>query len=576
MQDLKTILDLLNYKQKKVIFYLGLMIVIGACLELIGISLILPVIDVIQNPDSNIYKKKFSNTNNTFGKFFENSNLIFLVLFFVYMIKNVFLGFLTWHQFKWAASIQIFFSKKLFSTYLQKPYSFHIKKNSSELYRNLDEVDMLGRAIASGLALMTEAVLILSIFVLLIFLQPVAAMLSVVSFGLMGALVLFLTKKRLMKLGKDRQIYLKNRVTNIRESFGAAFKEIKLNQSEDEFLETYHKNNSNYAKVGLKASTIQELPKYFFEQFAILVLILLLLLLDYMGKTNSDIISILGLFAVAIFRVLPSIKKILHSYQYISYGSAAINLIKTEISHDKSSKNEFIHDSKKSKILKFEKNIIFKNVSFSYDDKSIVAIEDLNLKINKNEIIGIIGESGSGKSTFVDLLSGLLAPTHGKILADNNEDIAQNYAGWQKNIGYVSQNIFLLDDTIKNNILFSKNNKDVDTNLVNSILQKSGLKKFVENLPNGLDTNIGELGSKLSGGEIQRIGIARVLYKNPKILIFDESTNALDSENELKILKTIENLKGKCTIFLISHKKINLDICDVVLELKDGIIKEIS
>ena len=205
-----------------------------------------------------------------------------------------------------------------------------------------------------------------------------------------------------------------------------------------------------------------------------------------------------------------------------------------------------------------------------------MAIEDLNLKINKNEIIGIIGESGSGKSTFVDLLSGLLAPTHGKILADNNEDIAQNYAGWQKNIGYVSQNIFLLDDTIKNNILFSKNNKDVDTNLVNSILQKSGLKKFVENLPNGLDTNIGELGSKLSGGEIQRIGIARVLYKNPKILIFDESTNALDSENELKILKTIENLKGKCTIFLISHKKINLDICDVVLELKDGIIKEIS
>ncbi len=516
MQDLKTILDLLNYKQKKVIFYLALMIVIGACLELIGISLILPVIDVIQNPDSNIYKKIFSNTNNTFGKFFENSNLIFLVLFFVYMIKNVFLAFLTWHQFKWAASIQIFFSKKLFSTYLQKPYSFHIKKSSSELYRNLDEVDMLGRAIASGLALMTEAVLILSIFVLLIFLQPVAAMLSVVSFGLMGALVLFLTKKRLMELGKDRQIYLKNRVTNIRESFGAAFKEIKLNQSEDEFLETYHKSNSNYAKVGLKASTIQELPKYFFEQFAILVLILLLLLLDYMGKTNSDIISILGLFAVAIFRVLPSIKKILHSYQYISYGSAAINLIKTEISHDKSSKNEFIHDSKKSKILKFEKNIIFKNVSFSYDDKFIVAIEDLNLKINKNEIIGIIGESGSGKSTFVDLLSGLLAPTHGKILADNDEDIAQNYASWQKNIGYVSQNIFLLDDTIKNNILFSKNNKDVDTNLVNSILQKSGLKKFVENLPNGLDTNIGELGSKLSGGEIQRIGIARVLYKNPK------------------------------------------------------------
>ena len=166
MHDLKTILDLLNYKQKKVILYLGLMIIIGAGLELVGISLILPVIDVIQNPDSNIYKKIFFSTSNTFGKFFENPNLIFLILFFVYLIKNIFLGYLTWYQFKWAASIQIFFSKKLFSTYLQKPYSFHIKKNSSELYRNLDEVDMLGRAIASGLALMTEAVLILSIFVL--------------------------------------------------------------------------------------------------------------------------------------------------------------------------------------------------------------------------------------------------------------------------------------------------------------------------------------------------------------------------------------------------------------------------
>ena len=576
MHDLKTILDLLNYKQKKVILYLGLMIIIGAGLELVGISLILPVIDVIQNPDSNIYKKIFFSTSNTFGKFFENPNLIFLILFFVYLIKNIFLGYLTWYQFKWAASIQIFFSKKLFSTYLQKPYSFHIKKNSSELYRNLDEVDMLGRTIASGLALMTEVVLILSIFILLIFLQPMAAMLSLVSFGFMGALVLFLTKKKLMKLGVDRQNYLKNRVTNIRESFGAAFKEIKLNQSEHEFLETYHKNNSNYAKVGLKASTIQELPKYFFEQFAIFILILLLLLLDYVGKTNSDIISILGLFTVAIFRVLPSIKKILHSYQYFSYGSAAINLIKAEISFDESSKNEFIHDNKKSKILNFEKNIIFKNVSFSYDDKSIIAIEDLNLQINKNEIVGIIGESGSGKSTFVDLLSGLLSPTHGKILVDNNENIAQNYPSWQKNIGYVSQKIFLLDDTIKNNILFSKNNKDIDTNLMNSILLKSGLKKFIENLPNGLNTNIGELGSKLSGGEIQRIGIARVLYKNPKILILDESTNALDSENELKILKTIENLKGKCTIFLISHKKINLNICDAVIELKNGIIKKIS
>ena len=576
MHDLKTILDLLNYKQKKVILYLGLMIIIGAGLELVGISLILPVIDVIQNPDSNIYKKIFFSTSNTFGKFFENPNLIFLILFFVYLIKNIFLGYLTWYQFKWAASIQIFFSKKLFSTYLQKPYSFHIKKNSSELYRNLDEVDILGRTIASGLALMTEVVLILSIFILLIFLQPMAAMLSLVSFGFMGALVLFLTKKKLMKLGVDRQNYLKNRVTNIRESFGAAFKEIKLNQSEHEFLETYHKNNSNYAKVGLKASTIQELPKYFFEQFAIFILILLLLLLDYVGKTNSDIISILGLFTVAIFRVLPSIKKILHSYQYISYGSAAINLIKAEISFDESSKNEFIHDNKKSKILNFEKNIIFKNVSFSYDDKSIIAIEDLNLQINKNEIVGIIGESGSGKSTFVDLLSGLLSPTHGKILVDNNENIAQNYPSWQKNIGYVSQKIFLLDDTIKNNILFSKNNKDIDTNLMNSILLKSGLKKFIENLPNGLNTNIGELGSKLSGGEIQRIGIARVLYKNPKILILDESTNALDSENELKILKTIENLKGKCTIFLISHKKINLNICDAVIELKNGIIKKIS
>jgi len=571
MHSLKAIFDLLNYEQKKTVIYLGILIIVGACLELIGLSLILPVIDVIQNPDSNIYKKFFSDSNKEFNKFFQNSHLIFAILFFVYLIKNIFLGFLTWLQFKWSANIQIFFSKKLFSTYLKKSYLFHIKKNSAELFRNLEEVDMLGRTISSCLSLITEVVLIMAIFILLIFLEPFAAVLNIISLSLLALLFIYFTKKKLITLGKDRQNYLKNRVKNIRESFGLAIKEIKLNQSEKEFLEIYNRNNSNYTNIGLKVSTIQELPKFFFEQFAIFVLILLLVTLDYLGKSNTDIISILGLFVVSIFRVLPSIRKILHSYQYINYGRPTVDLIKSELANEEN--NDLESNSISSEVITFNKDIIFKDVNFSYDGNENMILRNINLELRKSDIIGIFGKSGSGKSTFVDLLSGLIEPTNGKISADD-VNISKNTVEWKKKIGYVSQNIFLLDDTIVNNILFSKNNSNKDIKLIDEVINKSGLKNFIQRLPQGLDTNIGELGSKLSGGEIQRIGIARALLKKPAILIFDESTNALDLENENKILTTIKGLKNECTIFLISHKKNNLNICNVLLELENKNIKK--
>lgn len=575
MHSLKTIFKLLNYKQKKAVFYLGVMIVIGACLELLGISLILPIIDILQNPDSNIYKNFISDSNKFFGKFFENQNFIFLALFIVYLIKNIFLGFLTWLQFRWSANIQIFFSKKLFLTYLTRPYLFHKKKNSSELFRNLEEVDMLGRSISSGLAFITEIALILGIFILLIVIQPMAAIFSLITFGLMSLIILYFTKNRLVKYGEDRQNYLNERVRSIRESFGFAIKEIKLNQSEDEFLEIYNNHNTNYAKVGLKASTVQELPKYFFEQFALLVIMMLIVILNFLGNSNTEVVSILGLFVFATFRILPSIKKIMHSYQYISYGQAAINLIQSEISDDRNLKKVFNSNTKKIDEIDFKENIKFKNVNFFYDNESNITLENLNFEIEKNKTIGIFGKSGSGKSTLVDLFSGLIIPTKGQILLDNKIDISQNYNLWQKKIGYVSQNIFLLDDTIKNNILFSKKNLHVDIELMENILEKTGLKNFIKNLPNGLNTIIGELGAKISGGEIQRIGIARVLYKKPEILIFDESTNALDAENELKVFQTIKNLKNKCTILLITHKKNNLAICDEVLEIDNKKIKKI-
>ena len=552
MYSLKLIYLTLTQNQKRTFFTITFFIIIGAILEMIGLGLIVPAIDIFLKPENNLVVRYLeeNNLNNLIPIF--TTNYLFIFLFFIYFLKNVYLALLTWIQFKWSMKISNFFSKNLFQKYIKKTYLFHKNTNSSEIFKNLEEIDMFGRSLSSAIALITEIIITLTITIFLIFIEPYIALITVLIFMILSIVFYKYFKPKLSKYGKERQSYLKGRYKSIQESFGPGIRDIKINNREQEFVNEYDHYNTRYNKFGLFASMIQETPKYLFEQIAILLIIIIVTVLSILNKSQTEMISLLGLFLLATFKILPSIRKILHSYQYINYGSAAIRLIKNEFYSNDS------YDVKYSKTIKsepliFNNQILFKDISFGYENKKI--FQNLNFKIEKNSSIGLLGESGVGKSTLIDLIAGLLDPSDGKIYVDN-KNIQDYKTEWQNKIGYVPQNIYLLDATIKENIIFSKSEVNISDEALEKSIQNSGLEKFINSLEKGVNTQIGELGSKLSGGQIQRIGIARALYKNPEILILDEATNALDEETETQILKSICHIKNQKTLIIISHKKI--------------------
>lgn len=562
---LKSILYLLNKKQKITLSILIFSIFIGSCLEILGLSLIVPLIKIALDPNIKFNNRFISNLLNV-----NSINSFFLLVFFLYLIKNIYLSLLVIFQFKWATYLQLYFSKKLFSKYINKPYIYHLSKNSSTIFKNLEEVDMFGRSVNNSVSLISEIFLIFIIVIFLLYSYTITAFISFLFILLIAVVYFKFSKRKLINYGIKRQKFLELRIKSIRESFGNAIKEAKINSYEDLYTNFYNQHNQNYSEMGLKTSVLQEMPKFLLEQMAILLFFVTTVLYSLTGKSNTELISTLGLFLIVIIRIIPSLRKILFCSQYINFGLASINLIKNELK-DNEDNIEIIPKKNYEKIISSDLNfykVVFDNVSFIYPDQKSYVIKDLNFEIKKDEIIGIYGKSGSGKSTLVNLLAGLLNPTYGRILIDNMV-INEIRKFWQKKIGYVSQNTFLMDCNIIKNIAFAKNESRIDTNIINSIIKNVGLEDFIKNLPFGLETNVGELGAKLSGGQIQRIAIARALYRNPKLIIFDEATNALDQENEENIFRLINKYKKEKMIVIISHKMENLENCDKILELTE-------
>ncbi len=559
MYSLKLIFSTLTKSQRRTFIAISFLILIGAIFEMIGLSLIIPAIDIFLKPENNIVIEFLLSNDLEYLSLFLTTKYLFLIIFLIYFFKNIYLAFLSWTQFKWSMNISNFFSKGLFQKYLKKSFEFHKKTNSSEIFKNLEEIDMFGRSLSSAVSFITEVVITSTITLFLFIIEPLIAIITISIFLVLSLMFYYVFKPKLSSYGHKRQDFLKARYRSIRESFGPGIRDIKINNREAEFIAEYDNFNSNYNRVGLFASMVQETPKFLFEQLAILLVIIIIFVLAYYGKTQAEMISTLGLFLVATFKILPSIRKMLYSYQYINYGSASVRLIKKEYYSNSDSDTKYT-PSTQTEIFKFKNKIQIKNVSFNYDNNKEI-FKNINFEIIKNSTIGLIGESGSGKSTLVDIISGLVDPSAGEVLVDNN-NIKNNKTDLQNIIGYVPQNIYLLDASIRENILFSKKEFKFDKSFLDEVIEKSGLGKFINSLPSGMETQIGELGAKLSGGQIQRIGIARMLFKNPEVIILDEATNALDEEIELQILKSIEKLKKTKTIIIITHKKDNLFFCD--------------
>ena len=560
---------LLDRKQKIGLVFIFILMFVGMVFESLGVALILPLLAAVIKPDAINTYPIVSEVSSFIGITSQKQLIIgsLVAITALYFVKAAVLLYSGWIQGKFTAGLKVKISQKLFTTYMRQPYVFHLQRNSAQLIRNVtDEVFYLILSIAAFLSLISEFLIIVGIGGMLFIVEPLGLISIIVTVTLFGSLFYLLTRGRTLELGEQRQFHEFQVLKHLQQGIGG-FKDATLLGREENFIKQYVNHSSASARVGVIYGVLMALPRHMFELLAVTVLsIFIFVLLFVLHKDADVIIPSLGVFVMAAFKIMPSANKIIGSVQSLRYGLPVINRIYDEmlLSIQESSPNE---DTQK----KLTNNIHIKDVDFQYSESSDSAIHAVNININDGSVVGFIGPSGAGKSTLINVILGLLKPDKGQVLV-NGMDIQNNIRSWQNIIGYVPQSIYLTDDTLKNNVAFGIPEGEIDIQLVNDAISKSQLKEFVEDLPQGIETMVGENGVRLSGGQRQRIGIARALYHHPSVLVLDEATSALDSITESEVMETIESLHGNKTIIIIAHRISTLKNCDCIYKLKNGTI----
>jgi len=568
LRELREIYKLfpLKFRNKSLIFIF--LLIFAAILETLGIGIIFPLIEFLIKGEfsRNLMGINLTEISLDFDNKIIVKNLIFLILS-LYLFKTIFLVLFNYWQLKFSQNIFKHLSLELFNKYLFSSISFYHKKNSSVLLRNtIYESRNYGNCVNLTLKLIAELLIVVFIFSLIVYVEPKITAIATLVLGIFIILFYSLTSKKIYKFGEQKLDSSQKSIKVLNESF-SGIRDIKLKASESFFFNSYKRYLSKLVKAGNYQQAIVESPRIVFEFIFIL---LLLGGLFYYLKLNSnvlDLLPLLSMYLLASLKLIPSVMRVLNILQTIKGLEPSIKMLNKEFnSNENLNINVKLKKSNSKKFL-FNDKIEFKYLSFSYDNKNQI-IKNFSKVIYKNKTIGISGKSGSGKSTIIDLLTGLVSPNYGKVLIDGKIDINDGYLlDWQNKIGYVSQNVFLLDASIRENIAFGLESNDIDNAKVEKVLKDAQLYDHILKLEKGLDTIVGERGIKLSGGQIQRIGIARELYRDPEIIIFDESTSALDIDTEDQILECIKDLKEKMTIVIVSHRENTLKYCDEIFKL---------
>ena len=567
---LKKLGSILSRRQKIGTLVLGIVLFFAMLLEVIGLGVLLPLISLISDPNKINQNKLVSQIKIFFDDISDKEFIIFFLIgfLFFYLAKTIFLAFLAYKQNKFLTDVAKNISNKLFENYLKQPYVFFVKKNTSELIKNIQvEVSHFTTFFTSLIIIISELGIIFSLIITLIIIEPVGAITLGLFLGGLSLLFLHFTRNRLKIWGEARQKIDSIFSKLILETFGG-IKQIYVLGRKRFFLNNFYKNNDLKASLLLKQSTVSQLPRLYLELVAIFGLIGFMLLMIYRNEDPKTLISTIGVFVAATFKIIPSVNRLIASIQLLKYNEPSLSIVFNEL---KCLKGEEIPQN--IDVFSFKDKIKFSNLSFGYNNNAL--LKDINLEINKGDSIGIIGQSGSGKSTLIDLLLGFQRPSGGIITVDD-VDLNEIILSFRLTVGYVSQELFLIDDSILNNIAFGINNDDINIQRVHEVIKLSQLETLIENSKDGINTKVGERGVQLSGGQKQRIAIARALYSNPDILILDEATSALDSKTENSIIKTVEGLKGNVTIIIISHKLSILDMCNKVFKITNSkVLKEL-
>ena len=567
--------SLLNKKEKIYFFSLFFLFIIASFLETLGIGLIYPIINLVLNDTylQNVYYKKYLSDFN-FTKI-QITVIGLSALSLVFLFKNAFVFFVKYLSLNFRKKIDLRVTKDIISKYLLVNYENIFSKTTEQILKNVTFTRDFSSTIFALINIVQELFTYIFIMTLLIFLNPKLVLIIFLSFLLIILIFYVVGKKIIYKLGNQFQINLEIIYKMIVETV-SAIKLIKLIGKEKYFLNKLQKRNTKEANIRNKSDLILQIPSHLIEICSVISISLIIIFLTYQQNDFDELIATVAIFAASISRLMPSTTRLISYMQTLRFNLPRTKIIYDELNSFKNQKNPYLilNKSKTNKKIHLKKNIKFHKVDFSFKNKSKIFF-DLSVEIKKNHVVGIFGPSGSGKSTFNNLLTGLLMPTSGKILVDG-KNINTNLRSWQKNISFVSQNPFFSNDTIKNNILFGEENINFRKLDFNNAIKLSQLEELINSLPDGVNSFIGERGVNLSSGQLQRISIARALYRRPNVLILDEATNALDEKNEKEFLNCIKKIKRKITIIIISHKQRNFFFCDKIYKVLNFRLKEIN
>ena len=506
---------------------------------------------------------------------FDHSQIVIfsaILLLLIFLLKNLYLLLILYFQGKLIMNLRVKISSDIFSYYILMSYEELINKNPAILIRTIEsDIGNAFTYIQSFFTIIRESLILMSIFVLLFVTNFFISSISILTLGI-PLIVFYYTYRNALKVkGKLFLLEAGKKLKLINQAL-ASFKELKISNREKFFLRSFNFINLGLEKLGLFNYLITSIPRLFLEVTALLSVVVVSVLLYLVEDNTYSIIPLISLLAVTAVRLIPSLNAITTSLTTLRFRKPSFELIVHEIKKLKENKNSEIKEKlivENKKTFNFKDELIIKNVNFKYLDANKAVLENLDLKIKKGSKVGIIGRSGAGKSTLVDLILGLLKPQKGQIYVDDNK-LHEVVNSWQGQIGYIPQEIYLLDDSIKNNIAFGIEKENINDELINNVVKVAQLEELVLSLPNKLETVIGNRAVKLSGGEKQRIAIARAVYNNPEILILDEATSALDIDNENKILDEINRNLSDKTIIIISHRNNTVKNCDIIYVMEDG------
>ena len=568
---MKNIYLLFTKSERLKILILFFGILIHGIIEITSSASILPFMSIVMDPtiiNTNIFLSKLYNFLNftSYNSFLVSLGLLVFILL---LLSNAYAAFIFWWITKFVQFQSYRLSKKIFDNYLSQSYIFFLNRNSSELSKNvLTEVNrVIIGVIYPMLLAVSKVAIVIFIAILLLYVNPKLSIVISVTLTIAYGIVYYVVREYLRSIGElsTKATFEKYKFTD--EAF-SGIKDVKLRGTETEFIKKYSQPAKKFAEYSATSAVISLLPRYAIETLAFGGLLLIVIFLISTSENFMNVVPLVALYALAGYRIMPGLQQIYHSIAQIRYNTPALDILLKDLKNSTYNKN--ITDGKLISLPKIKKGIEFKSVYFKYPNSNDQILKNINVKISSNSLTAFVGKTGSGKTTLIDILLGLLPINKGDILVDNIKLKEDNFSSWQKKLGYVPQNIFLTDDTLKNNIAFAVPDNQVDHKKIINAAKLAELENYISTLPDKYNTYVGEKGIRISGGQMQRVGIARALYYNPEIIVLDEATSALDNLTEKNIMDSLKKLSKSKTIIIIAHRLSTIKNCDQIYFLEKG------